>query len=1117
MYCPLQVNSSYSLLNSTLDLKAYLQTAQQLGYQSLALTDTNVMYGALEFYKLCQQHQIKPIVGITLEMTSERAVGKYPNDLLLLAKNEKGYHSLMKISTMKLAHNINQPAEHDLRLSEIAPYLEDVIAIIPTQNSYVRAALAQQDDQAASLWLMKFKEVLGDNLYLGVSLDMPLVLKDSLLTLAKQVGIKAVVSEQVQYLYQDDHFEVEVLRAIRQSEKLTTTQMSQQIKGQHYLRPKQEYVSAYQQRGDQLLLEQTEDLIAQINLELNHNEVHMPHFKVPESLDAASYLKKLCQQGLEQIFIKQQIKPADQARYQERLNYELKVIHEMGYDDYFLIVWDVTDYAHRTGVLIGPGRGSAAGSLVAYTLAITDVDPLQYNLLFERFLNPERSKMPDIDLDIPDEKRDLIIKYVHEKYGHEKMAQIITFGTLAMKQAIRDVARVMGASSFELKEWSKALSNGAKTLQATYKISQRLRNLVADSQKNELIYKTALKLEGLPRHYSKHAAGVIFSDHPLDNYVPLQIGNDGILLSQYDKDEVEQVGLLKMDFLGLRNLSILKEAVDLVVRQTGEKINIKQIPLNDKATLEMFARGDTLGIFQFESSGIRNVLKQVKPTSFEDVAAVNAIYRPGPMENIPEFVKRKHGEIPISYPAAGLENILKPTYGIMVYQEQVMQVAAQMAGFSLGQADLLRRAMSDKKKEFITQMEATFITGALEKGYTKAEAEAVYQYISRFANYGFNRSHAVAYSKMAFQLAYLKTHYPAAFYVALLNSVQGKQDKVKMYLTDALKHHVKINGPKINQSYASYTVQDKQIYLGLNTIKFVRRDFVRDILAERKHQGGYKSLADFLNRINEKYLSAEYIEPLIYAGVFDDLEDDRNKLLDLLPKLISNINLSGSNVELFSYLAPKKTTEKSALSVSELLAKEYYYLGAYLTGHPVDKYQEVAVIQKTITLNSGRQQNIGDKFTCLAYITRIKVIRTKKGSEMAFVTVSDKSGESEVTIFPRTYAKIKSWLQKEQVIYLRCHYNQRADNISLIADDVKLADELVKQAYYLRLPVEFSVADKEKLQKLILNYQGEQPVIIYEAATKKKYVLNQKLWLRKNDEVMVALTNLLGSDNVVLR
>ncbi|WP_235720629.1 DNA polymerase III subunit alpha [Liquorilactobacillus vini] len=683
----LQTISCYSLLQSPLRLESLVVAAKERGYQAVALTDRNVLYGAAKFYQLCQQAKIKPLIGLTLQLTTS-------NEVILLAKNNRGYQNLMKISTLKnrlLANN-----EMELALDQLASFLDDLYVIIPL-NSVVNSALKQNDQASAKKCLIQWQQLVSaENLLIGVSPQLGQAIKAELLALAAQLKIQTTALEPVNYLNPADQAYLQVLKAIAQGTKLPPTEQLKKPALKKWLRPAAEVAQTYRMAGMQPQLQKLEQLCQTASFELAFSRPNLPHYPTPAGQTAASYLKQLCQQGLAKRKI--DLNNPRQAAYAQRLEHELQVIKRMGFDDYFLIVWDVTNFAHRAKIVIGPGRGSAAGSLVAFALAITDVDPLKYDLLFERFLNEERAQMPDIDLDLPDTRRQEVIAYLQKRYGQEHVAQIITFGTLGARQALRDVGRVLGASQVEMNNWSRSIPHELKIkLKDAWKKSPRLRDQVATSEKNQLIFRTACALEGLPRHFSIHAAGVILSDQQLADLVPLQVGGDGMQLTQYTKDFVEQLGLLKIDLLGLRNLSVLDQALNFVKKDFDPKFALQQISLTDSQTLELFKQARTNGIFQFESAGIRNVLRQLQPESFEDLTAVNALFRPGPMENIGHFIARKHQQEPIEYPAASLKPILQKTYGILVYQEQVMQVASVMGGFSLGQADMLRRAMSKKR------------------------------------------------------------------------------------------------------------------------------------------------------------------------------------------------------------------------------------------------------------------------------------------------------------------------------------------------------------------------------------------------------------------------------------
>ncbi|KRN05428.1 DNA-directed DNA polymerase III alpha subunit [Liquorilactobacillus sucicola DSM 21376 = JCM 15457] len=1106
----LQIISSYSLLQSTIKIPQLVREAKKKGYQALALTDVNVMYGVIEFYHECLAAGIKPILGLTLDLGPK-------DQLLLLAQNERGYQNLMHISTRKMRSLAE--GEEFFKLDK-EDELQELSIITPPQNSYVENSVSHGKLTNAKNYLEKLSALVGTskNIYIGISLAMETALQTTLGQLAEQLKIATVAVEPVNYLEQSDLFELQVLEALKDGKQLSAEQLSVagKAKGNAWLRPVQEIQAEYLRRGLQAPLTAMQKLCRENKLQLHFSAPRLPHFKTPGNETAQDFLRKLCENGLERRLKKMSV--ADVSAYEERLDYELAVIHRMGFDDYFLIVWDVTNYAHQAQIMIGPGRGSAAGSLVAYALFITDVDPLRYELLFERFLNEERAQMPDIDLDIPDNRRQQIIRYVHQRYGAEHVAQIITFGTLGAKQVLRDVGRVFGMPQFEMNVWSKTVPSVLHvTLKEAYKNSPSLRDLVADSEKNKLLFKTALALEGLPRHFSIHAAGIILSDKNLADVVPLQVGNDETLLTQYTKDTVEEVGLLKIDFLGLRNLSILANAVKWIQSGYQQKLDVHNISLDDEATLNLFQLADTTGVFQFESAGIKNVLRHLRPNSFEDIAAVNALYRPGPMENIDHFIRRRHGIEETTYPAEILKPILKKTYGILVYQEQVMQVASAMGGFTLGQADLLRRAMSKKKGAVIEQMKSRFVVGAQKKGFTVEVANQVYAYIEKFANYGFNRSHAVAYTKMAFQLAYIKQHYPAAFFASLLNAVIGNSSKMKDYLLEAKQHHIKIHAPDVNESQLLFILHKRSIYFGLQNVKTIRSDFAKHIIAERRLHGNFRDFQSFLQRIDNRYLKKDPLEALIYAGAFDELGQNRATLVKNLPKMLSNIELSGSNVELFEALAPRYETF-TEIGLEERLQNEEKYLGVYLSVHPVEQFSEVARQQNTTVISRIPEQKETLRF--LAYIKKVKVIRTKNGQQMAFATGEDQTGQIDITIFSDLYKKVADVLAEKVVMLVSGKAEQSKRGLQVVARQMIPASEVKleqKAIYYIRLTNKISKDTQKQMLKLMMQNHGRTPVILFEEVTAKKVMLDKRYWLQNEQRVVVALSKLLGQENVVLR
>ena len=1098
MYSPLQVLSCYSLLQSTIDIKTYVSEAKKLGYQALALTDLNVMYGVLDFYEECKKQNIKPIIGLTIQLED--------GQLVLLAKNLQGYHNLLKISSLKMIQ------EEALSLDQIVAYLNNLYVILPTQNSPISELVQLGQQDSAQSWLMKLKQHVDENsLLIGISTSTNERYLEQLKELTLKMQLRLVFASPVHYLKAGDYFKTMIVQAIKKQQVLSQTALDARRWGRHYLYAPDEIFKRCQEKNLVEAYQNVIEIVNQIDLELKFSDVQLPKFTVPEGVNSQQYLKKLCYEGLK-VRLNAGLS-MDITQYQIRLDYELSVIHQMGFDDYFLIVWDITNFAHQHQIRIGPGRGSAAGSLVSYCLFISDVDPLKYQLLFERFLNPKRAQMPDIDLDIPDRKRADVLKYVHQKYGHQKTAQIITFGTLAAKQAIRDVARVMGQTTLQQNKWSAALSkalndNDTRTLigcQNHYAIKR----LFDEDPINELIFNTAQQIEGLPRHYSIHAAGVVLSDHDLSDVIPVQASTDGMLLTQFAKKQVEKVGLLKMDLLGLRNLTLLDDTLQIVLNNYDASFNITRINLNDQKTLALFENADTDGVFQFESDGIKQLLVRLKPSCFEDIVAANALYRPGPMENIGEFIARKHGQKPIVYYDKLLEPILASTYGIIVYQEQVMQVVAKLAGFDLSEADILRRAISSKDDELLAKIKQRFISGAVKHNVEQKVAEQIYEYIAKFGGYGFNRSHSVAYSKLAFELAYLKTYYPAAFFTALLNT--NSSDKTKKYLSEIKQRKIKVFPPSINQSQGYFTLRNNSIYFGLKNIKTLSFNFIVTILSERKHHGKFKSLADFMQRLDKKFLKEDQIEALIYSGAFDEFKQSRSELLAAYPGILSNIELSGDSIELFKMLAPKQNKQVQILSQEFLLEKEAHYLGTYISSYPTENFKNLASkfnVCPIALLKANQEAYI------LLYPKSLKEIRTKKGDLMAFLHGSDASCELDVTIFPRQYQQFKDILAAKQVLLIRGKVEPR-ERLTLIAQHIELAKETTMEKLYIRIPPNF--VDKEVLQTTLRNFSGSTQVIVYDVASDSKFLLNKNLSVKISKELLARLKHILGSENVVVR
>ncbi|MCF6514997.1 DNA polymerase III subunit alpha [Lactobacillus sp. S2-2] len=1102
MYTPLQNLSSFSLLDSSNKIDELIKDAKDKGYTSLALTDKNTMYATIDFYHKAIDENIKPIIGLTIDFNYQSEQNHY--ELLFIAKNNNGYKNLMQISTYKMTH-----FDDYFDINDISDYLDDIFILIP-KNSELLNIINNQSEKYVDEYVEKLINHLNlQNLKIGIGIDYSDFMIDRLKEISKKYQIDLIALNSVKYLKQNELFANKVLNSIGNNRVIDDPIYENQFKGDEYLKSSDEMDDSYLKMGLKNLLENNNKLSNEVDIQILDKEPKLPVFDTPDGYDSQKYLRHLCEIGLSN----KNLDKNRQEEYQNRLSHELDVIDRMQFNDYFLVVQDVINFAHHQNIITGPGRGSAAGSLVAYSLGITGVDPIKNNLLFERFLNEDRAQMPDIDLDVPDNRREDILKFIHQKYGADRVAQIVTFGTLSAKQVIRDVGRVFGLNQKEMSNWSSSIPSELNiTLESAKNKSQKLINLISDSKKNKLLFETALKLEGLPRHYSIHAAGLIISENPIVNNSPLQNGRDGLLITQYSKKYVENVGLLKFDFLGLKNLSILGNIIDLV-HITQPNFNIDEINFNDPKTLNLFIKGNTNGIFQFESNGIKNVLRQLKPTNFDLVAAVNALYRPGPMENIDTFIKRKNGIENITYPADSVKPILESTFGIIVYQEQVMQLASVMAGFTLGQADILRRAMSKKDKYEMDQMRNRFIDGSMSKGYSNNTAVQVFDYIDRFANYGFNKSHAYAYTKMAFELAYLKANFPGEFFVSLLNSVVGNYEKEKKYIQEAKNKGIEVNSPNINLSQSEFKYKNKKIIFGFNSIKSLRSDFIKDILIKREN-GSFKDLKDFIHRIDEKYRKEDLIKPLVYVGALDEFNYNRAELIQAIPELINSIELSGNSIELFEVLAPK-IERKDDFSLVQKLDFENEYLGLYLSGHPVEQYQKLKEIYPLINTSELNTQN--NVFYILLYILNVRVIRTKKGQKMAFVKVNDQYKETTLVVFPDLFKKVEKWLNKEIVLLVQ----GKNDGEQIIANELmpaaNLKSELEKKSKKLYLLIETKFDNPEFLKKILeilrLN-SGSHQVIMHREKDNSNHLLANKFNVNLNESLIKKLNYVLGESNI---
>ena len=1076
-FTTLQVFSSYSLLKSTIRLNEYVATGKLLGYKQLALTDDGVLHAAVEFYERCIQNGIQPILGCTFEVAWKSDASR-KEMLIVYAKGAKGYESLLKLSTL-----YQQGLTWTKEMTEwIATHSENVKIVLPPMDSEWVAAHSKGRLEAV-LRAVK-EEYAGVEIAVGITREM--VERGEFDTMREGIeaaGVIPVAFSVSRYLNTTDYFPWKVLQAIRLGETLSFTQ--EDATGSESLPEATSMTKVFQTAIGGVLLSNLEQFTKDLVVEIPLRDTMLPKFPVPGGKTSAKFLYELCEAAMLEMGVTTPV-------YVNRLKEELAVIHEMGFDDYFLIVWDIMRHAREKGIQTGAGRGSAAGSLVAYLLHITGVDPIRYNLLFERFLNRERYTMPDIDLDFPDDKREDILAYIVSKYGNQNVAQIVTFGTLGAKQVIRDVCKVFGENIITVQKFSNNIAQGKVTLEQTYKENKAFREHVESSERNRKLYQVAKALEGLPRHSSVHAAGVVLSQDALTKTVPLMKRDKGYsgslqeadwMLTQYAMQAVEKVGLLKMDLLGLSNLTLLHKAIQQTQKITKKALDITKIPLDDPRTFELFQKAQTNGIFQFESDGIRRVLKDMQPTAFEDLVAVLALYRPGPMEQIPHFINRKKGTEIVQYPHTSLQKILELTYGILVYQEQVMQAASEMAGFTLGEADILRRAIGKKNSDAIAAQKEKFVQGALSKGYKQEDAETVYDYIEKFANYGFNKSHAVAYAMLSYQLAYLKANYPTAFFTALFQNASAKSAKLQDYLVEARQLGIKILPPSINRSFADFVADDSGVIVGLNNIKGIRRDFVESIVKNRYEYGPFKGFQDFAYRMGAQYTKEPLLLALINAGAFDEFGETRATLKANVDAVAKSVKFHGLNLSLEDDLEVAFThVEEEPLL--QRIEEEIEVLGFSVSPHPSSKYDPLVksgwITPIQTVFEEGYMRFVG-------MIVDIRKISTRKGEQMAYVTLQDASGMMDVVVFPSTLAEVYQHLQQNTMVLAegrvkrgqKGQWQLQLNRMYPMSFADKLLEDSAKRLQIAIRPEKHTPEVYAEIKQLVTKYKGVTPVELF--------------------------------------
>ncbi|KKR03984.1 MAG: polymerase III alpha subunit protein [Parcubacteria group bacterium GW2011_GWF2_39_13b] len=1046
----LHVHSHYSLLDGMIKIPDLINKCEELKMDSIALTDHGAMYGVIEFYKKAKQKGIKPIIGSEFYVAARTRFDKEARiddksfHLVLLAKNQTGYENLIKLTTKAYLEGFYYKPRIDKEL--IKKHSQGLIAMSACLVGEIPRAIIANDIKKAEILAQEYQEIFGQgNFYLELQhhpkIEYQEKVNKALIEIGKKFKIPLVATHDVHYLNPDDADAQDVLVAVQTGAK-TDDEGRLTMKNENFsLQPPEKMIEWFKDIPEAIL--NTQKIVEQCNLELKLDQIQLPYFEVPNKKTPEDYLKDLCEQGL-----KKRYKDPNKKIF-DRLEYELSIITQTGFSSYFLIVSDFVNWAKNNEIVVGPGRGSAAGSLVSYLLNITDLDPIKYELLFERFLNPERISMPDIDLDFADARRDEVIDYIREKYGENRVAQIITFGTMAARAAIRDVGRALNYPYALCDQLAKMVPFGT-TLSRAINESAELNRAYKTDEGAAKIINMAIKLEGVVRHASTHACGLLITREPLDKIVPRQhpAGEDKIIVSQYEMHSIEALGLLKMDLLGLKNLTIIENTLKIIANTQNKKINISDLPLDDKKTYELLQAGKTTGVFQLESGGMKRNLKELKPTTFEDVIAMVALYRPGPMEFIPEFIARKHGLKEITYLHPQLEPLLKNTYGICVYQEQLMAIAKELAGFTLAEADILRKAVGKKIKKLLDEQKGKMIDGMVKNKIPADIAQKIWQWAEPFASYGFNRSHAACYALIGYQTAYLKANYPTEFLSALMTSDENDIERIAFLVGEAQEMGIEILPPNINESLANFTVVNtKTIRFGLAAIKNVGSNVVAAIVSERKANGHYKSIADFIERVKSKDLNKKSLESLAKSGAMDAL-GERNQLLLNMETILSfakEIQKSKSNGQTSLFSLNSKIDAQSSLRLTEVppaikkekLAWEKELLGLYISDHPTKEHAGFFK-NNTIALNKINAKMAGSAVRIGGVISKInKVITKASGKPMLFVTIEDGAGKIEVLVFPKQLEKNPIIWQEDKLVLISGKVSDRNDEIKIICDSVE--------------------------------------------------------------------------------
>ena len=1144
-FAHLHVHTEYSLLDGSNKIKEYVEKIKALGMTAGAITDHGVMYGVIDFYKAAREAGINPVLGCEvyvapgsrLDREMVHGEDRYYH-LVLLAENNTGYSNLIKIVSKGFVEGYYYKPRVDMEVLE--KYHEGIIALSACLAGEVQRNLVRGMYEEAKEVAYRYERCFGKgNFFLELQdhgIPEQKLVNQQLLRMSQETGIELVATNDVHYTNAEDAEPHDILLCLQTGKKLADEDRMRYEGGQYYVKSEEEMKSLFPYALQ--ALENTQKIADRCHVEIEFGHTKVPHFEVPEGYDSWTYLNKLCHEGLDKRY------GADAPKYLQKLDDELAVIKNMGYVDYFLIVWDFIHYAREHDIMVGPGRGSAAGSLVSYTTGITDIDPVRYNLIFERFLNPERVSMPDIDVDFCFERRQEVIDYVVEKYGKDCVTQIVTFGTLAARGVIRDVGRVMDLPYNFVDTIAKAIPNELGiTIDKALVMNPELRGMYESDESVKKLIDMSRRLEGLPRHTSMHAAGVVISQKPMDEYVPLSRASDGTITTQFTMTTIEELGLLKMDFLGLRTLTVIQNAVRLAEKSSGKKIDMNAIDYNDKKVLDSLGTGKTDGVFQLESAGMKNFMKELKPQSLEDVIAGISLYRPGPMDFIPAYIKGKDHPESITYDCPELEPILAPTYGCIVYQEQVMQIVRDLAGYTWGRSDLVRRAMSKKKCKVMEQERKNFVygnpeenvPGCIARGIDEKVANKIYDNMIDFAKYAFNKSHAAAYAVVAYQTAYLKYYYPVEFMAALMTSVLDNTSKVSEYIYTCRQMGIAILPPDINEGEGGFSVSGQAIRYGLSAIKSIGRPVIDAIVEERKIRGPFTTLKDFITRLSGREVNKRTIENFIKAGALDGLEGNRRQKMMIYGSLLDALNQEkkttmAGQMTLFD-IAPEEDKAEYEIKLPNveeydkevLLGFEKEVLGIYISGHPLEEYMErlkkntnavttdFVLDEETGTLkvSDGAKVRIGGMITD-------KVIKyTKSNKAMAFITLEDLVGTVEIIIFPKDYERYAKYLENDAKVFVEGRVTAEEDrNGKLICEKIISFDE-VKRELWLQFPSKSDFEEKEgALYGKMMDADGSEHVVIYLAAEKQMKRLPENRNVAITKELLEELGNFLGKDNV---